>query len=174
MDHFHGMPLLERVHQIELGIVSKGDEVLNSNRRVAIKMGQYDVELLEEEREAKRLRYGMSDREDDADDIMSLMAHLGMALVKVWALSATVNSMRAEGDGAQSMCAGSKGRIEEFISCADVYKKKMNKAWDGKDYMEYARYATLLRHFQEDCDGVRVGTVTNEFEDLYQWQDNNH
>jgi len=137
MDHFHGMPLLERVHQIELGIVSKGDEVLNSNRRVAIKMGQY-VELLEEEREAKRLRYGMSDREDDADDIMSLMAHLGMALVKVRALSATVNSMRAEGDGAQSMCAGSKGRIEEFVSCADCYKKRMNKVWDGKEYCNIA------------------------------------
>ena len=33
----------------------------------------------------------------------------------------------------QLMCAGSKWRIEEFIFCADIYKKRRNKAWDGKD-----------------------------------------
>ena len=46
-------------------------------------------------------------------------------------------------------------------------KKHMSKAWDGKQYMEYARYATLLRQYQEDRDTVRVGMIRNEFDDSW-------
>ena len=82
--------------------------------------------------------------------------------------------MLADGnDGLQTVCAGTKGQVQEYVSCADYYKKRMRKAWDGKEYMEYARYyATLLRQYQEDCDTtVRVGMITNEFDDSWkQWR----
>ena len=99
-----------------------------------------DADLFEGGQEAKRLRdHGMIDGEDDVDEIICLTVDLGMALVKVQALIAMAKSMLADIDGAQSMCAGSKGRIEEFDSCcADFYKKRMNKVWDGKEYCNIA------------------------------------
>ena len=80
----------------------------------------------------------MIDGEDDVDEIICLTVDLGMALVKVQALIAMVKSMLADIDGVQSMCAGSKERIEEFVSCADFYKKRMNKVCDGKEYCNIA------------------------------------
>ena len=98
-----------------------------------------EADLFEGEQEAKRLKDGLIDGEDDVDEIICLSADLGLALVKVQALIATVKSMLADIDGVQSMCAGSKGRIEEFDSCcADFYKKRMNKVWDRKEYCNIA------------------------------------
>ena len=47
--------------------------------------------------------------------------------------------MPVDGDGAQTICAGSKGQVQEYVSCVDYYKKQMSKAWNGKEYMEYVR-----------------------------------
>ena len=69
----------------------------------------------------------MIDREDDADDIKCLTADLGVALgvalVKVQGLRETVKSMLADGNSAQTVCAGSKGQVKEFVSIADYYRK---------------------------------------------------
>ena len=167
MEEVHEIPPLARLNQIGLGINGLGKNIEDLTGRVAIKRGRYE-ELLEEERQGKQYRADMIDREDDADDIKSLTADLGMALVKVRALRETVRSMHADGnDGVRPVCAGTKGRVEEYVSCADYYKRHMSKAWEGKQYMEYARYATLLRQYQEDRDTVRVGMITNEFDDTW-------
>jgi hypothetical protein len=139
--------------------------------RIAIKTARYE-ELLEEERQGKRYRAEMIDGDADVDDINSMTADLEMALVKVRALRKTMRSMHADGnDGARPVCAGTKGLVQEYVSCADYYEKHMRKAWDGKQYMEYARYATLLKQYQEDHDTVRVGMITNEFDDSWdQWR----
>ena len=166
-EEVHEIPPPERLHQMSLGISDLGKNMEDLTGRVAIKRGRY-AELLEEERQGKKYRADMIDREDDADDIKCLTADLGTALVKVRALRETVKSMLADGnDGAQTVCAGTKGLVKEYVSCADYYKKQMSKAWDGKEYMEYARYATLLRQYQEDGDTVRVGMITNEFDDSW-------
>ena len=60
-----------------------------------------DADLFEGGQEAKRLRDGMIDGEDDVDEIICLTVDLGMALVKVQALIATVKSMLADIDGVQ-------------------------------------------------------------------------
>ena len=65
----------------------------------------------------------MIDREDDADNNKCLTADLGVALVKVRALRETMKSMLADGDSAQTVCAGSKGQVKEFFSIADYYRK---------------------------------------------------
>jgi len=167
MEEVHEIPPPERLNQIGLGISGLGKHIEDLTGKIAIKRGRYE-ELLEEERQGKRYRAEMIDREDDVDDIKSMTADLGMALVKVRALRETVRSMHADGnDGARPVCAGTKGLVQEYVSCADYYKKHMSKAWDGKQYMEYARYATLLRQYQEDRDTVRVGMITNEFDDSW-------
>ena len=167
-EEVHEIPPPEGLNQIGLGINGLGNSLADLTGRVAIKRGRY-AELLEEERQGKKYRADMIDREDDADDIKCLTADLGVALVKVRALRETVKSMLADGnDGAQTVCAGTKGQVQEYVSCADYYKKQMRKAWDGKKYMEHARYATLLRQqYQEDRDTVRVGMITNEFDDSW-------
>ena len=109
----------------------------------------------------------MIDREDNVDDIKCLTADLGVALVKVQALRETVNSILADGDSAQTVCAGSKGKVKKFVSIPDYYRRQMSKAWDGKEYMEYARYATLLRQYKENLDTVTVEMITNEFDDSW-------
>ena len=47
--------------------------------------------------------------------------------------------MLVDGNGAQTICAGSKRQVQAYISCVDYYKKQMSKAWNGNEYMEYAR-----------------------------------
>ena len=166
-EEVHEIPSPATLDEIGLGISGLGKHIEDLTGKIAIKRGRYE-ELLEEERQGKRYRADMIDREDDADDIKSLTADLGMALVKVRALRETVRSMHADGnDGVRPVCAGTKGRVEEYVSCADYYKRHMSKAWEGKQYMEYARYATLLRQYQEDRDTVRVGMITNEFDDTW-------
>ena len=165
----HEIPPPERLNQIGLGISGLGNNIEDLTGRVAINRGRF-ADLLEEERQGKKYRADMIDGEDDADGIRCLTADLGVALVKVQALRETVKLMLADGnDGAQTVCAGTKGLVQECVSCADYYKKQMSKAWDGKQYMEYARYATLLRQYQEDGDTVRVGMITNEFDDSWKW-----
>ena len=60
-----------------------------------------EADLFEGEQEAKRLKDGLIDGEDDVDEIICLTVDLGMALVKVQALIATVKSMLADIDGVQ-------------------------------------------------------------------------
>ena len=168
-EEVHEIPPPERLNQIGLGINGLGKNIEDLTGRVAIKREWY-AELLEEERQGKKYRADMIDREEDnADGIKCLMADLGVALVKVRALREMVKSMLTDGnDGVQTMCAGTKGQVQEYhVSCADYYKKQMRKAWGRKEYMEYARYATLLRQYQEDRDTVRVGMITNEFDDSW-------
>ena len=136
-EEVHEIPPPERLNQIGLGISGLGNNIEDLTGRVAIKRGRY-AELLEEVWQGKKYRADMIDMEDDADDIKCLTADLGVALVEVRALRETVKSMLSDcNDGAQTMCAGTKELVREYVSCADYYKKKqMCKAWDGKEYME--------------------------------------
>ena len=168
-EEVHEIPSPATLDEIGLGINGLGKHIEDLTGRIAIKRRRYE-ELLEEERQGRRYRADMIDREDDADDIKSLTADLGVALVKLQALREMVSSMHADGnDGARTVCAGTKGLVQKYVSCTDYYKKQMSKAWDGKQYMEYARYATLLRQYQEDHDTVRMGMITNEFDDSWKW-----
>ena len=166
-EEVHEIPPPERLNQIGLGINGLGNNIEDLTGRVVIKRGWY-AELLEEEQQGKKYRADMIDREDNADEIKCLTADLGVALVKERALRETVKSVLADrNDGAQTVCAGTKGQVQEYVSCAIITKSKCLRLWGGKEYMEYARYATLLRQYQEDHDTVRVEMITNEFDDSW-------
>ena len=121
-DEVHEIPPQERLNQIELGIHSLGTNIADLNGSVAIKRERYAA-ILEEERQEKKYREDMIDREDDADDNKCLTADLGVALVNVRGLRETMKSMLADNDSAQTVCAGSKGQVKEFVSIADYYRK---------------------------------------------------
>ena len=70
-EEVHEIPPPERLNQIGLGINGLGKNIEDLTGRVAIKRGRY-AELLEEERQGKKYRADMIDREDDADDILSV------------------------------------------------------------------------------------------------------